>query len=143
MIFQDRSEAGAMLANALMRFKDRSDIIVAEKLGVPLDLLVSKTIRLPENKKKAVIVIDDGVTTEDTAFAALRTLHECGIESIILAAPVASEESVRMFDQHTYEIEVLHMPVVFASISQFYKNFPEVTNSEVQYIFDSVKKRIC
>lgn len=71
-IFTDRIEAGRMLASKLLNYTEKSIVLaiprggvvvgyeVAQKLGIPLDVIVPRKIRAPNNPELAI-----GAVTED------------------------------------------------------------------------------
>ncbi len=84
MIFQDRREAGRRLAKELASFKGRSDVIVlgiprggvvigheiAQALGVPLDVYITRKIGAPHNPELAIgAVASDGTLILDEKLA--------------------------------------------------------------------------
>lgn len=80
---------------------------------------------------KLVIVIDDGVATGMTAACALKTAKRRGARHIIMAAPVMSQESVRLLSKYADEVISLRVPELFNSVGQHYLNFEQTTDQEV------------
>lgn len=93
----------------------------------------TKPIRL---QGKTVVLVDDGIATGHTMHAAIASLRNEGVARIILGAPVASEESIRFLEPLVDEIEVLHLPVLFHAVGQFYEDFSEVTDTTVMQLLD-------
>lgn len=79
---------------------------------------------------KTVILIDDGIATGATTLAAIKYLkrHEA---RVILAVPVASKDATRKVAQEAEEVVVLHTPLDFQAVGQFYQYFEPVTDEEV------------
>jgi len=75
MRFKDRSDAGAKLADALAKYKDEDAVVlalprggvvlgyeVAKRLGLPLDLVITRKIGYPGNEECAVCAVaEDGL----------------------------------------------------------------------------------
>lgn len=77
---------------------------------------------------KIVLLVDDGIATGSTARAAALFLKEQKIKQICLAVPVAPKNVFSGFDK----FYVLHQPKEFYSVSEFYKDFPQVENKKVK-----------
>jgi predicted phosphoribosyltransferase len=101
-------------------------------------------IRPPINPKgRTVIIVDDGIATGATMLAAVRAVRSQDPRQIIVAAPVASLSAVEILKKEVDELIILETPEDFFSISQFYDNFPQVSDEEVFQILSeagSIKK---
>jgi putative phosphoribosyl transferase len=80
---------------------------------------------------KTVIVVDDGIATGMTAFAALEAARQRGATRTIMAAPVMSPQSYRQLQSHCNEVIALSMPPEFRSVGQHYITFEQTSNKEV------------
>lgn len=79
-------------------------------------------------KNKNVIIADDGVATGSTVKAALLFVKSLKPKRIILASPVGPSD----FENPGFdEVVILYWDANFSSVSQFYKNFPQVEDEEV------------
>lgn len=83
---------------------------------------------------KTVILVDDGIATGATILSAIKFLKRYKAKKIILAVPVASEDSV---DKIILELGnskdaiVLETPENFQAVGQFYQSFDPVEDWEV------------
>lgn len=85
-------------------------------------------------KNKTIILIDDGIATGSTIKAVLLFVKSRKPRKIILAVPIAPKDFINPgFD----EVIILHQDAGFSSVSQFYKNFPQVEDENVFKILDS------
>lgn len=82
-------------------------------------------------KNKTAIIIDDGVATGITAKAAIKYVKTFKPKKIIMAAPVCAFESVNDLKTEVHEVVCLAAPLDFQSVSQWYDDFPQVTDDEV------------
>lgn len=82
-------------------------------------------------KSRIVIIVDDGIATGSTMLAAARAIRSQNPLKLIIAAPVASHSAVDLLESEANELVVLETPERFFSISQFYQNFPQVTDEDV------------
>lgn len=96
----------------------------------------------PGIKNKTVILIDDGIATGLTMEAAVRYVASKKSKKIIVAAPVASRESVEILQELVDEVVVLDDPDNFLnSVGAHYERFEQVDNQEViDYLQDSLNR---
>lgn len=98
-------------------------------------------------KNKYVVVVDDGVATGASVFAACRYLQKRYAQKIYLAVPVAPADfeprknpfsSDKCFD----EVFVLVSNPHFSSVSQFYRSFPQLSDTQVLVYFTKQTKKV-
>jgi predicted phosphoribosyltransferase len=77
------------------------------------------------------VVVDDGVATGGTAEVALRSLAKQGAARVVLAVPLAPEESLERLAACCDEVVCLETPAPFAAVGQWYRSFPQVSDDEV------------
>jgi putative phosphoribosyl transferase len=203
-IFQNRMDAGRLLARKLTAYANRPDVLVlglprggvpvafevAKALNLPLDVFVVRKLGLPGQEELAmgaiatggvrvlndevvkawripdkiveevtkeeteelerrellyrsdrpaldvgghtVILVDDGIATGMTMFAAIAALQQQGPERIIVAVPVAAPETCAELREKVTEVVCLMMPSEFYAISLWYKDFSQTSNEEVR-----------
>ena len=83
---------------------------------------------------RVTLVIDDGLATGATMIAALHAVRARRPAKLVCAVPVASREALARLGSMADEIVCLATPVEFHAVSQFYREFPQVTDAEVQRI---------
>ena len=84
-----------------------------------------------EIKNKTVILVDDGLATGATMIAAIREIRNFQPEKIIVAVPVAPEDTVEMLKQEADEVICLYTPRLFFAVGQWYQNFKQYSDQEV------------
>lgn len=84
-----------------------------------------------ELKGATALVIDDGIATGSTARAATEVVRKLGASRVVVAAPVASPEAVRMLSTIADDIVYMAAPDGFLSIGEFYGDFSPTSDSEV------------
>ena len=95
----------------------------------------------PSFRDRTVIVIDDGIATGATLIAAIRSIKKQFPARIIVATPVASQSAVELLRHEGVEIVILKVPRSFYSVSQFYEEFPQVSDEEfISIVKESGKK---
>jgi putative phosphoribosyl transferase len=202
--FQDRTDAGRLLAKKLSHYADSQDVVVmgmprggipvafevAKSLGAPLDVFVVRKLGVPGHeelamgaiasggirvlnhavirstrigaevidavtereknelerrelayrghrsaptvKGKTVILVDDGIATGSTMFAAVAALKPQQPARIVLAAPTAPAESCYELQQVVDEVVVITRPDPFYSVGHSYEIFGQTTDEEVR-----------
>lgn len=87
---------------------------------------------------KIIILTDDGIATGATIFAAAqwiaKDMHQH--EKLIVAVPVApgNSEILERLNQIADKIIILHSPMEFSAVGQFYRDFEQVSDEEVKLI---------
>lgn len=95
-----------------------------------------KILPPPEVRGRVIILCDDGLATGATAIAALRVLSMKGPRMKVLAVPVAPASKVEELVEEGVadDIVCILKPYLFYAISQFYEDFPQVEDQEVEEI---------
>ncbi len=85
----------------------------------------------PKLLDKTIILVDDGIATGSTMFAAVTALRKYKPASIIIAVPVAArktcEEMTRLVDKIICPLQ----PINFYAVGLWYENFTQTSDSEV------------
>lgn len=86
-------------------------------------------------QSKTVIIVDDGIATGETmkaAVIALTTKPEAQRPNkVIVAVPVCSYRSAQELQEFADKFVVLHIPIQFWAVGQFYWDFDQVSDEEV------------
>ncbi len=83
---------------------------------------------------KVAILVDDGVATGYTALAALEFIRKMAPSKLVFAVPVSPPGTLRKLRERSDEVICLETPDWFQAISQFYREFEQVKDEEVQRI---------
>jgi putative phosphoribosyl transferase len=81
--------------------------------------------------ERTVIVIDDGIATGGTMRAALRGVRRARPRRIVLAVPVAPEDTVAALRDEADDVVCLDTPADFRAVGEFYRDFRQTTDEEV------------
>lgn len=204
-MFQDRREAGVLLAKKLEHVYGRDALkkavilaiprggvatghALAEHFGTVLDVLVSKKVGTPGNPElaagavmhdgsffpnrdiiamlnispgylkeqiaekmkeierrlikfrgskdynlagKFVVLVDDGIATGATVFAAVNWLRGQKAGKIVVAVPVGPKDTIVRLEAVADGVVVLQAPADFGAVGEFYHDFQQVTDDEV------------
>lgn len=87
-------------------------------------------------KDKTVVIVDDGIATGATVFVALEWIKKQGPMRVIVAVPVGPRSTVENLRKMA-EVVVLHDPVSFGAVGEFYDSFDQVDDNEVVQIMRS------
>jgi len=88
-------------------------------------------LRIPV-QGRSVILVDDGLATGASMKAAAKALRIEQPERIIVAVPVAAQQTCDEFRMEVDEIICLHTPAPFLGVGMWYKDFSQTTDAEVQ-----------
>lgn len=91
----------------------------------------SKTYHL---SGKVAVLVDDGVATGTTMFAAIKWLKKQKLKKLIVAIPVGPRDTIEKLRSIVDELIVLHSPSIFGAVGAFYHEFSQVTDDEVMEI---------
>jgi putative phosphoribosyl transferase len=80
---------------------------------------------------KTVILVDDGVATGASVYAAIQALRQMQPAKLVLAVPVAPASAWDWLRTVVDEIVCLDRPDPFAAVGAFYRNFAQVEDAEV------------
>lgn len=80
---------------------------------------------------RTVIVVDDGIATGGTARAALEVARAHGARRVVLAVPVAPDESVAEMATVADEVVALETPTPFYAVGEWYAQFTQTPDDEV------------
>lgn len=83
---------------------------------------------------RIVILVDDGVATGATMRVALEAVRAAGAARLVLALPVAPEETLAELSALADEAVCLATPRPFYAVGGHYRDFPQVSDSEVAAI---------
>ncbi|MGZ4148640.1 MAG: phosphoribosyltransferase [Actinomycetota bacterium] len=80
---------------------------------------------------RTAVVVDDGVATGGTAFAALGWVRGQAAARVVFAAPVGPPQIVERLGAACDEVVLLQLPETFFAVGEWYERFDQVTDEEV------------
>lgn len=95
---------------------------------------------LPAIKNKIVLIVDDGIATGATIFAAIEMCKKKEAAKIIVAAPVSGSAIVRQLKKLADEVVIIETPIFYHAVSQGYETFDQVTDEEALGLLEKWKK---
>ncbi|HWA63521.1 MAG TPA: erythromycin esterase family protein [Caulobacteraceae bacterium] len=91
-------------------------------------------------KGRTAVVVDDGLATGATAKAALRALRQQGAGHIVLAVPVAPDDTASAMEAEADEVICLNRSDRFWGVGQFYRDFHQLGDEEMIAMLDKAPK---
>lgn len=92
-------------------------------------------------KDRTVILVDDGIATGATLYAAIELCRNQRVKKLIVAAPVSSIDTEQKLQSMVDEVIILETPSNYYAVSQAYENFQNMTDQDVVNFLKSVKTK--
>lgn len=123
---------------------------ITRMLNVPqkyIDLEISEQIKEIERRLmkfrgtkeyhlegRTVVLIDDGIATGATMFTAIQWVKNKKPKQIIVAIPIGPKDTIDKLNETVDKVIVLQSPPNFNAVGEFYEEFEQVNDSQVQEI---------
>src|SRR5579872_2719416 len=88
----------------------------------------------PDLTNKTVILVDDGIATGATIRAAIKSLRTKNVGRMVIAVPVAAEDTCRELMSVVDEFICPMMPRYFNAVGAWYENFDQTSDDEVSIL---------
>jgi predicted phosphoribosyltransferase len=85
-------------------------------------------------KGRTAILVDDGLATGSTMVAAVRHAHTLNAANVIVAIPVGSAQGCGRLAREAHEVVCLATPQMFYAVGEWYRDFRQVSDTEVQHL---------
>ena len=95
----------------------------------------------PDLGGRTVVLVDDGLATGSTMVAAARHARSLHPQRLIVAVPVASSDACDRLKREADECVCLTVPEPFFAVGEWYSDFRQVTDPEVQEILKRSHRR--
>ena len=86
---------------------------------------------------RVVIIVDDGLATGATMIAALHAIRSQNPAELVCAVPVAAPDSLEKVRPLADAVACVHAPPHFRAVGQFYRDFKQVEDEEVERILSA------
>jgi len=100
-----------------------------------------KIIPIKDLRGKIAIIVDDGIATGASIQAAIRAAEGRGAAKIVIAAPVASRDSIEI-NKEAVDVVCPLVKDPFWAPDEFYSRFPKVDDDEVVSILKNYVKEV-
>jgi len=94
----------------------------------------------PAISNRTVLLIDDGIATGYTLYAAVKWLKTLTPQKIIIAVPVAPPEVISSLAAQVDMVICPLQPPDFTSVGMHYQDFSQTTDAEVIHILNDLKQ---
>lgn len=84
-----------------------------------------------QTAQRTVILVDDGIATGASMFAALSALREMGPAALVVAAPIAPASTCAWLRRIVDRLVCLDTPEDFYAVGEFYRSFAQISDEEV------------
>lgn len=91
----------------------------------------------PDLHGRVVVLVDDGLATGSTMRAAVAVVGRQEPARVVVAVPVGARDSCEALAPEVDELVCLSMPTMFRAVSQWYKEFDQTSDEEVQDLLSS------
>ncbi len=86
---------------------------------------------------KTVVLVDDGIATGCSILAAVTAIRRRNAARIVVAVPVVPASGCSAVQMEADELISVAQPETFLAVSQFYDNFGEVSDQDVQRLLQN------
>lgn len=91
---------------------------------------------------KTVILVDDGLATGTSMSVAIQAMKHLGASCCVAAVPVGSIEACLAVQREADEVICVAKPELFYGVGQFYEDFSQVSDEEVQTLLSDAREDI-
>ncbi|WP_227370232.1 phosphoribosyltransferase [Halomonas sp. M20] len=85
----------------------------------------------PDLEGRQIILVDDGIATGASMRAAIQAVRRLGAKRLVLAVPVAPQETLEQLAGEVDEVVCVATPDHFHAVGQWYIDFGQTTDAEV------------
>ena len=96
----------------------------------------------PVVRGRTVILVDDGLATGSTMWAAVAALRQQHPAGVVVAVPVAAPEICAEFEAETDETICFQTPEPFYAVGMWYEDFTQTTDDEVRELIQQAAGKI-
>lgn len=97
--------------------------------------------RPPNVKGKRVILVDDGIATGASLFAAIKSLYHVGASAVWAAVPVAPPDALVFLREKVEGVTCLLAPELFRAVGMWYDDFSQTSDAEVLDLLQRAQMR--
>jgi putative phosphoribosyl transferase len=90
----------------------------------------------PELRGKVAILVDDGLATGASMRAAALAARKLGPQQVVVAVPVAADQTCNEFRDDVDEVVCAFTPEPFYAVGRWYENFEQTSDEEVRTLLE-------
>jgi len=108
--------------------------IVAQMKEIQRRLMTFRGSKDYDIEGKTVVLVDDGIATGATMFVAANWVRKQKPKQLIIAIPVGPRDTIEKLKEVADKVVVIHAPLFFNAVGEFYHEFDQVSDSQVEEI---------
>lgn len=108
--------------------------IARQRKEIERRLILFRATREYDLRGETVVLVDDGIATGATMFAALQWVKKQKPKKLVVAVPVGPQETIERLRREADDVVVISTPFLFGAVGQFYEDFAQVSDDEVREI---------
>jgi predicted phosphoribosyltransferase len=93
-------------------------------------------------RSRAAILVDDGLATGATMQAAVTAARQMAAARVVVATPVGAREACAAVGALADEVICARQPVRFNSVGQWYLNFPQTSDAQVDELLNRARQAL-
>jgi predicted phosphoribosyltransferase len=128
------SKEGRMLLPVQVTFRNIDDSAGLEEI---VQKEAAKGRPALDLRGRIALLVDDGLATGSTMLVAARYVRSLKARRTLIAVPVASVQACERLKTEADDCICLAIPEPFVAVGQWYADFPQVTDSEVQHFLEA------
>lgn len=118
-----------------------NEVLKEEKKEIERRIRVLRRGRpLPDLEGRTIILVDDGIATGATVFAAIDLCRKQKAAKIVVAAPIAGRALQPLLRSRADDVIILETPPAYHAVSQGYLYFTDLTDQEAVDFADRWEK---
>ena len=91
---------------------------------------------------KSAILVDDGLATGSTMMASVRHARSLHAAGVVIAIPVGSRQACDRLRREADDLVCLTIPEAFFAVGEWYRDFAQVSDSEVENLLQQNRRRV-
>jgi predicted phosphoribosyltransferase len=93
-------------------------------------------------EERTVVLVDDGIATGATMFVAIQWVKKQKPKQLIVAIPVGPKDTIEKLNGAVDKVVVLQAPLYFNAVGEFYREFDQIGDYQVQEIMSKYGYKI-
>jgi putative phosphoribosyl transferase len=94
----------------------------------------------PELAQRTIVLVDDGLATGASMYSAVSALKQRDPAEIVVAVPVAPNETCRTLEHLADRVVCPNRPYYFGAVGFYYADFTQVTDEEVRRLLRDAQR---
>lgn len=124
-----REEVEEIVAQERLEMKRREDLYRGDRPALDVS-------------GQTAILVDDGLATGSTMTAAVRHVRSLKPAKVMIAIPVGSAQACERLRREADELVCLAVPPMFRAVGEWYRDFKQVSDNEVQNMLAESRHRL-